>query len=40
MTYPLTTEQKPGYLHFRATGKNSKENVMGYLREIARECQV
>jgi hypothetical protein len=28
MTYKLTVEQKPAYLHVIVTGQNSKENVL------------
>ena len=38
MTYKLTLEQKPEYLHAVVTGRNSKENVAGYLAELHREC--
>ena len=38
MTYQQTVEQKPGYQHFRVTGEKSRENVSGYIREIARVC--
>ena len=38
MTYNLTIEQKPEYLHAIVTGRNSKENVSGYLEEVLREC--
>ena len=38
VTYRLTFADKPGYLHAVATGRNSRENVQGYLREVMREC--
>jgi hypothetical protein len=38
MTYELTIEQKPGFLHAVVSGVNSKENVQGYLDQILREC--
>ena len=38
MTYQLTFDQKPGYLHATVTGSNSRENVMRYMEEIGREC--
>jgi hypothetical protein len=38
MTYKLTIEQKPTYLHFIVTGQNSRENVVRYLEETLREC--
>lgn len=38
MTYKLTIDQKPTYLHVIVTGRNSRENVVRYLEEILREC--
>ncbi len=38
VTYRLTIDPKPTYLHFTVTGPNTKENVRGYLDEIRREC--
>ena len=38
MTYKLTIDQKPAYLHFIVTGRNSRENVVGYLAEVLHEC--
>ncbi len=38
MTYKLTIDQKPTYLHVIVTGQNSRENVMRYLEETLREC--
>lgn len=38
MSYQLTVTEKPGYLHCIVTGKNSMENVAGYLQKIADEC--
>ena len=38
MTYKLTIDQKPTYLHAIVTGRNSRENVARYLEEILREC--
>lgn len=38
MTYELTIDQKPTYLHAIVTGHNSKENVARYLEEISHEC--
>jgi hypothetical protein len=38
MTYTLTIDQKPTYLHATVTGQNSRENVVRYLEEILREC--
>jgi hypothetical protein len=39
MTYKLTIEQKPTYLHAVVTGLNSKENVARYLEEVLNECK-
>ncbi len=38
MTYELTIDQKPIYLHAVVTGRNSRENVARYLEEILHEC--
>jgi hypothetical protein len=40
MTYKLTIDQKPTYLHAIVTGRNSKENVARYLKEILDECTI
>jgi hypothetical protein len=39
MTYELTIDQKPTYLHAIVTGRNSRENVAHYLEAIRRECR-
>jgi len=39
MTYKLTLNQKPTYLHAIVTGQNSRENVAQYMEEILRECR-
>ena len=39
MTYELTLDQKPTYLHAIVTGRNSRENVLRYLEEILQECR-
>ena len=39
MTYELTIDQKPTYLHAIVTGRNSRENVARYLEEIRNECR-
>jgi hypothetical protein len=36
--YNLTIEPKPGYLHISVTGENTRENVIGYMEEVVREC--
>ncbi|MBS1235716.1 MAG: hypothetical protein H6R46_511 [Proteobacteria bacterium] len=38
MTYKLTIDQKPTYLHVIVTGRNSRENVVQYLEQTLREC--
>jgi len=38
MTYHLTITQKPAYLHAIVTGGHSKANVVGFLRDVLREC--
>ena len=43
MAYQLKVEQKPGYLHFTVTGRNSPDTVAGYMQEViqqvtARRC--
>jgi hypothetical protein len=38
MTYRLTIEQKPTYLHAIVTGWNTRENVMRYVEDVIREC--
>jgi hypothetical protein len=38
MSYALTTIEKPGYLHFRVTGRNSVAAVRGYLGDIHAAC--
>jgi hypothetical protein len=39
MTYQLTIEQKPTFLHATVTGQNSRATVMQYLKEILDECR-
>lgn len=38
MTYELTIDQKPTYLHAIVTGRNSREHVTRYLGAILQEC--
>ena len=38
MSYELTVEAKPGYLHIIVTGDNTRENVVRYMEEVVREC--
>jgi len=40
MTYNLTIDKKPTYLHAIVTGRNSRENVTRYLEKILYECTV
>jgi len=37
--YDLRIQTQPGYLHAIVTGRNTRENVAGYLEEIMRECE-
>jgi hypothetical protein len=39
MSYQLQIIDKPNYLHAIVTGQNTMENVIGYLRELVRECE-
>ncbi|HTN48308.1 MAG TPA: hypothetical protein VMK32_02640 [Burkholderiaceae bacterium] len=39
MPFTLTIEQKDGYLHAVVTGDNTKEDILGYLRELMQECR-
>jgi hypothetical protein len=39
MSYQLKITAKPNYLHAVVTGRNTSENVVGYLRELLRECE-
>jgi hypothetical protein len=38
VTYELTIEPKPGYLHIIVTGDNTRDNVVRYMEEVVREC--
>lgn len=39
MSYQLTIHSRPTYLHAVVTGRNTRENVVGYLSELRRECE-
>jgi len=39
MSYQLQITAKPTYLHAVVTGKNTLENVTGYLKDLLRECE-
>lgn len=39
MSYQITIEEKPGYLHIRVTGQNSPEAVRGYFADIYAACR-
>src|SRR5688572_33419394 len=39
MPYQLQITEKPTYLHAVVTGKNTLENVTGYLKDLLRECE-
>lgn len=38
MSYELTIQQKPAYLHVIVTGQNSGETVSRYMEDVIREC--
>ena len=38
MSYALTLTEKPGYLHAIVTGKNTLENVTGYMQDLHKAC--
>jgi len=38
MTYKLTIEQKPAYLHAIVSGPNTRENLARYGQELLQEC--
>jgi hypothetical protein len=37
-SYQLTFAEESGYVHFRVTGKNSRETVRGYFADIYDTC--
>ncbi len=39
MSYHLEIIEKPTYVHAIVTGPNTMENVVGYLKELLRECE-
>ncbi|MGH8242318.1 MAG: hypothetical protein ACRETY_03105 [Steroidobacteraceae bacterium] len=39
MSYHLEIIEKPTYVHAIVTGPNTMENVIGYLKELLRECE-
>ena len=39
MSYQLKIIEKPSYLHVIVTGVNTMENVVGYLKDLLRECE-
>jgi len=40
MTYKLSIEQKPTHLHVVVTGENTRSNVLNYMEDVMRECEV
>jgi hypothetical protein len=38
VAYELKVEQKPGYLHFIVSGRNTTENVTHYMQDVMQEC--
>jgi hypothetical protein len=39
MSYQLQIIEMPTYLHAVVTGRNTIENVVGYLKDLLRECE-
>jgi hypothetical protein len=39
MSYQLSFERQPGFLHFRVTGDNRRETVAAYFAEVRRTCE-
>jgi hypothetical protein len=39
MSYQLKIIEKPSYLHVIVSGANTMENVVGYLKDLLRECE-
>ena len=39
MPYQIQITEKPTYLHAVVTGRNTIENVTGYLKDLLRECE-
>ena len=39
MTYKLNIEQRSSYLHAVVTGQNTRNNVLGYMEDVVRECE-
>lgn len=39
MSYQLKIIEKPSYQHVIVTGANTMENVVGYLKDLLRECE-
>jgi len=39
MSYQIKIIEKPSYLHVIVTGANTMENVVGYLKDLLRECE-
>lgn len=38
MPYTLSMTEEPGYLHFRVSGSNNRDNVLAYLQEVRANC--
>jgi hypothetical protein len=39
LTYTLTVQAKPGYLHARVEGANTEGNVLAYMSEVLERCR-
>jgi len=40
MTYTLSIERKPTHLHVVVTGENTRSNVLSYMEDVMRECEL
>ncbi|MBV9726747.1 MAG: hypothetical protein JO299_16425 [Gammaproteobacteria bacterium] len=40
MSYEMSIEPRPGYLHVTVRGSNTRDNVMRYMEQVVRECAV
>lgn len=39
MTYEVKVDRRANYLYARVTGPNTAETVLGYMRDLRRECE-
>jgi hypothetical protein len=40
VSYEMSIEPRPGYLHITVRGSNTRDNVTRYMEEVVRECAV